>query len=670
MLIKSITLNNFRQFKGKQTLEFSSDSQNNVTVLLGDNTFGKTTILQAFNWCLYGVADFPKDSNPDFLLNLEVANELAGIQPKSEIYVELILEHKKMEYIILRKQPYVDRGYSNWTALQPQLTVSYKENGITKQVREGEEQRIINSILPQSLSGYFFFDTERVSDISTRKDLSEAVRGLLGLAAVGNARKHLGSRTLKGTAIGQWSASLDSTGDDRARQAQETITTQTERIESLEKEIENADRELVSLNAQKERIAEVLRDNQNTAELQRRKQDRERKVENERQALESCNKLFLDYFSNSAITYFMLPLMDQAEACLVDANVDDRGIRDMTESSIRDIIKRRRCICGAELEVSEDGKMGNDAYMHILDELKFLPPANIGTAIQNFKQLLAADRKNISQFYPTIEQKYKEIQKIRDTIASLEDEISHIDESIFGKENMGSYEADMNRIKADIKRMTEKKARCNRDIGACQSAIESAQKIYDGLVSASERNKKLISYIAYAEKICSWIDETYAEKEQEMRGKLQEKVNGLFAKMYHGHRRVQIDKQYHVTLFAQLNGKEVVTGESEGLKRVKNFAFIAGLVDLAKEKATLGHNAADSITWDNEAYPLVMDAPFSNADETHIKNISGVLPEVANQVIMFVMEKDWQYAEPVMAGRVGKYCKLKKHSESYTEIEK
>ena len=65
-----------------------------------------------------------------------------------------------------------------------------------------------------------------------------------------------------------------------------------------------------------------------------------------------------------------------------------------------------------------------------------------------------------------------------------------------------------------------------------------------------------------------------------------------------------------------------------------------------------------------------MDAPFSNADETHIKNISAVLPEVANQVIMFVMEKDWQYAEPVMAERVGKYCKLKKYSESHTEIEK
>lgn len=257
MLIKSITLHNFRQFKGKQKLEFSSDSDKNVTVLLGDNTFGKTTILQSFNWCLYGVADFPKDSNPEFLLNLEVANELAGVQQKCEVYVELILEHKGMEYIILRKQPYIDRGYGNWTALQSQLSVSYKESGITKQVREGEEQRIINSILPQSLSGYFFFDTERVSDISSRKDLSEAVRGLLGLSAVGNARKHLGTRTLKATAIGYWNEHLDSSGDERAKRAQETIAREAERKEGLEREIASAEQELVSLNAKKEKIAEI-----------------------------------------------------------------------------------------------------------------------------------------------------------------------------------------------------------------------------------------------------------------------------------------------------------------------------------------------------------------------------------------------------------------------------
>lgn len=668
MLIKSITLNNFRQFKGKQVLEFSTDTDKNVTVLLGDNTFGKTTILQAFNWCLYGVADFPKDSNPDFLLNLEVANEQAGIKQKCEVYVELVLEHKNTEYVVIRKQAYVDRAYGNWSPLNSQLIVSYKENGIMKQVREGEERNIINGILPQSLSGYFFFDTERVSDISTRKDLSEAVKGLLGLAAVGNARKHLGARTLKASAIGQWNGALDLSGDEQAREAEKTISIESDRIDALREEIENANKELDKLNSKKEKIEDILRDNQNTADLQRQQQNLEGKLEQEKRELADANKQFIKLFSTNAVSYYELPLTERAKEFLTNAHVDDKGIRDMTEASIRDIVKRGRCICGAEIIKPENGNLGNEAYQHIMDELKYVLPAHLGTAIMSFKELLAANERNLTQFYPTFEQLYRTIQKHRDTIAKLEDDIVRIEKSIFGKENMSSYESDMNRIKESIKRMAEKKERANRDIGASQSAIEQAQKVYDGLVSASDRNKRLIRYLAYAEKICDWIDETYAEKEQEMRIKLQEKVNNIFSRMYHGERRVQIDNQYHVTLFAYLNGKEVVTGESEGLKRVKNFAFIAGLVDLAKEKASLGKNS-NAITWDNEAYPLVMDAPFSNADETHIKNISAVLPEVANQVIMFVMEKDWQYAESVMSFRVGKYCKLKKFSESHTEIE-
>ena len=87
----------------------------------------------------------------------------------------------------------------------------------------------------------------------------------------------------------------------------------------------------------------------------------------------------------------------------------------------------------------------------------------------------------------------------------------------------------------------------------------------------------------------------------------------------------------------------------------------------------MNHIITDKLNHRGTHHPPVLQnnpyAPFSNADETHIKNISAVLPEVANQVIMFVMEKDWQYAESVMNVRVGKYCKLKKFSESHTEIE-
>ena len=98
----------------------------------------------------------------------------------------------------------------------------------------------------------------------------------------------------------------------------------------------------------------------------------------------------------------------------------------MTEASIRDIVNRGRCICGAEIIKPENGSLGNEAYQHIMDELNYVLPAHLGTAIMSFKELLASNERNLAQFYPTFEQLYKAIQRHRDTIANLEDDIARI----------------------------------------------------------------------------------------------------------------------------------------------------------------------------------------------------------------------------------------------------
>ena len=73
MLINSITLENFRQYKGKNQIDFSTSPEKNVTIIIGDNTCGKTTLVQSFIWCLYGKADF-KDK---IVLNAEEYAELS-----------------------------------------------------------------------------------------------------------------------------------------------------------------------------------------------------------------------------------------------------------------------------------------------------------------------------------------------------------------------------------------------------------------------------------------------------------------------------------------------------------------------------------------------------------------------------------------------------------------
>ena len=173
-------------------------------------------------------------------------------------------------------------------------------------------------------------------------------------------------------------------------------------------------------------------------------------------------------------------------------------------------------------------------------------------------------------------------------------------------------------------------------------------------------------YMAYAEAIKEWFDDYYISEEMQIREKLENKVNEIFSRMYSGTRVLKIDDKYRTTLYTKAEGSDelVTSGESEGLIRVKNFAFIAGLVDLAKEqKIQIGDKEMKG-----ESYPLILDAPFSNADEIHIKNIARELPGVAEQVIMFVMEKDWRYAKEVIEGKVAKSYVLEKHSDTYSEI--
>jgi DNA sulfur modification protein DndD len=60
MIFEELTLTDFRQFAGTQSVKFATDPQKNVTVIHGFNGSGKTTLLNAFTWLLYG------EFSPDF----------------------------------------------------------------------------------------------------------------------------------------------------------------------------------------------------------------------------------------------------------------------------------------------------------------------------------------------------------------------------------------------------------------------------------------------------------------------------------------------------------------------------------------------------------------------------------------------------------------------------
>ena len=167
MLLKSLKLKDFRQFKGEQEITISTDPIRNVTVIMGENGSGKTTLAQAFTWCLYGDTDFDDKS---MLCKATAQSMLPGNEEK--VRVELALKHNNIEYLCIREQLYSkDNSGSIRRHNQTTFKIAYKNtDGQREYVPDGETELRMKEILPKELSKYFFFDGERRE--TERKELS------------------------------------------------------------------------------------------------------------------------------------------------------------------------------------------------------------------------------------------------------------------------------------------------------------------------------------------------------------------------------------------------------------------------------------------------------------------------------------------------------------------
>lgn len=94
MRIESITLHNFRQFRGDVTINFEKALGKDLHIILAKNGVGKTNILNAITWCLYYKESHLADPSISICpLNANIINEAHSINKKIDtVSVKLVLE--------------------------------------------------------------------------------------------------------------------------------------------------------------------------------------------------------------------------------------------------------------------------------------------------------------------------------------------------------------------------------------------------------------------------------------------------------------------------------------------------------------------------------------------------------------------------------------------------
>lgn len=661
MLLQSIKLVNFRQFRN-ESIEFAEGTEGkNVTIIIGENGTGKTTFAQAFFWCLYGETEFSDKS----MLNKMVATEMRPGQD-IKVQVELKLHHGEVDYTLIREQTYRKDNANRIKADNTIFDIATKDaSGNTTYVKKSQCESEVKSILPKELSRYFFFDGERIEkmskDISTGKkatDFAGAVKGLLGLNGMYSAIQHFNPR-VKSSVISSYESSYNSQGNTKIKEYTDTIERCKTEMADIDSRIEELDAEIESAQARKNEKSEEIKQYAEGEELQKKKENLIKRIAAAEKSKSNVYKAISKDFNGNLSAFFSISLVERALQFLSKKDFASKDIPYMYAKTIEYLLKQNVCICGTRLD---EGTIPHSKVKELID---YLPPQSISTTISDFKKESRRRVNDCRDVHGQIRDHLAVISQQDDELTDLRDELAIVERKLSG----GDVRAKVRAINSEIQLcdQTIRRDNAERDRKIAEktrkeSEKERADTERRNLTLLDENNKKIEIYKTYAERIYKELQEEYTTSEAEIRDRLQTTINDIFKQIYEGGLYLTIDEKYHISVYATDYDGDVETSTAQSISVI--FAFITGIIKMARDNRNATDEDAQLLS--SEPYPLVMDAPLSAFDKRRIKTVCEALPETAEQVIIFIKDTDGELAEDYMGNRIGSRHHFDKKNEFET----
>ncbi len=228
MIIRSITLGNYRLYEGKNTIKFTQDNEKPIFLISGENGFGKTTFLHSLIWCLYGrlITEVEAEVRKDiansgynaFLkhnMNHNVRAKFEALDTKEKELIKrrgyssdnenlknITTYYVAIEFedVVIPSLPCtslkVVRSYDMVTEKETvDILIDGKKNELTASI--GPEVFINDFILNKDIARFFFFDSEQIvalaetNTTTEKRRLCSAYNEVLGVRKYEDLKKNL-----------------------------------------------------------------------------------------------------------------------------------------------------------------------------------------------------------------------------------------------------------------------------------------------------------------------------------------------------------------------------------------------------------------------------------------------------------------------------------------------
>lgn len=651
MKLIELEMSNFRQYMGKQTIKFATSEQN-ITIIFGENGKGKTGIFRALMFCLYGSTHIQQD-NPNEQVHLVSMRLLDEASRPVTTYVRILFEDRGQKYEMTRTIRGVKRGNRIEERFASVKLIEFDKDGNYGSNVYDDELQVrnkMNEILDEEIKDFFLFDGEKIDTLAktndtVKREVRTAIFKLLQINNVDEARSLLESlyRTEKQAVI----RNAGNTNIDAKEKEVEAQKNTIEKIKGMLEALENEQNENRSLIDQYEL---QLAQNEDIRRIQDQLKLLQSNLSTKTSHLSDLKLRAIDLLKKDGAFLLFNNTFPNVTNYLEQLVVDQDSI---VPADVLDIsISTGVCACcNNDLTVHTE----NLLYAKALREnYKRSELTSMSSSIKNFILDKQNSYKESEHEVVNLLRKMNDLERERKMILA---EIDVVKKAINSK---AEAELNLEKIKNSLEHQTEQLTQTRIQIASNKEKLVTAEKLLINLeneLSDMLRNNESLLFdskvLELMESIRQDIQEISEEFSTSMRHKLRDLTTDIFKQLIDRKdidliSSININDKFELQIIGN-EGIEITQDISQGQRQIVALAFITALAQIAT-----GDNVV--IT-----FPLFMDSPFNRLSALNRDQLIINIPNLTSQWILLLTDTELTVSEERVFkenGRLGQFYKI------------
>ncbi|WP_400217264.1 AAA family ATPase [Methanobrevibacter smithii] len=625
MIVKSMTIENFRPYKGPLSIDFAR-GEKNVTIIQGRNDMGKTSFINAFTWCLYDKEPF-RDEGIEGRCN-QLALDEVNIKDEVDVKVEMFMEDSSGRNIrIIRKQTFIKTSDMASRSKNNSELIIYRDDGLNEVKIENPDKYIKNN-LPESLQEYFMFTGEKLTQFF-KKDQELVKKGVYTLYQLDlleniniQAKKwetYFSNKFRKiNPKLSELKNELSQIIEDE--QNDKILLRQNrEHIKTLEVEIKTLYMEIGSSGAD---ANEIRKDIENL-------NDEKRSLKYDLEGIQKeYSSLISDNFSHIMAYDLLKNLEKWAE--FEEKSENEKDIP-FVISDLKKLLKNKECVCGASLEKH------TNQYKHIEHLIEYLEETSneSGLKIENIIADLLNVSGNVLARYPTnfsvdLSAKKQKIREVRQDIKTKEIKIEGLKTRLdnLDIDAIDELNKEINEKQKLIKTLTEDNTILTENLKTYPIMINELNNLISQAIEDEGVKDDISDKMDFCEEIKLISNKIHDELAVNIYQTLSKVVTDEYNTIHWkpDYKKIIVDQDFKVLVEKSRGNIVSATDPSTGSRNVLALTFMAALNSLS-----------------GFVLPQIIDTPIASLDLEMRSEVAKALPRYmeGKQMILLVMNSEY-----------------------------